>query len=81
MLVPGAASSPSDVSKVFDIFRLVMVRQDCGFDPNLVDLFICRFLRNDRDEFSVSFQIITLFFEILYSLEGSNIPRFYWFLL
>ena len=29
-----------------------MVRQDRGFDPNLVDLFSCRFLRNDRDEFS-----------------------------
>ena len=41
MLVPGAASSPSDVSKVFDIFRLVMVRQDCSFEPNLVDLFSC----------------------------------------
>ena len=29
-----------------------MVRQDRGFDPNLVDLFSCQFLRNDRDEFS-----------------------------
>ena len=27
-----------------------MVRQDRGFDPNLVHLFSCRFLRNDRDE-------------------------------
>ena len=56
MLVPGTASSPSDVSKVLDMFSLVMVRQDRGFDPNLVDLFSCRFLRNDRDEFSVSFR-------------------------
>ena len=55
MLVPGTASSPSDVSRVLDMFSLVMVRQDRGFDPNLVDLFSCRFLRNDRDEFSVSF--------------------------
>ena len=29
-----------------------MVRQDRGFDPNLLDLFSGRFLRNDRDEFS-----------------------------
>ena len=33
-----------------------IVRQDRGFDPNLVDLSSCRFFRNDRDEFSVSFQ-------------------------
>ena len=39
-----------------------MVRH--GFDPNLVDLFSCRFLRNDRDEFSVSFQNTRSFCEI-----------------
>ena len=52
-----------------------MVRQDRGLDPNLVDLFSCRFLRSDRDEVSVSFQINALFSLDLYSLEGSKIPR------
>ena len=42
----------------------MMVRQDRGFDPNLVDLFSCRLFRNDRDEFSVSFQNTRSFFEI-----------------
>ena len=41
-----------------------MVRQDRGFDPNLVDLFSCRFFRNDSDEFSVSFQTTRSFFQI-----------------
>ena len=30
----------------------LMVRQDRGFDPNLVDLFSCRFFKNDGDEFA-----------------------------
>lgn len=79
MFVPGVSRSPSDVSKVLDIFSLVMVRQDRDFDPNVVDLVSCRFLRNDRDEFlvsGISGQIIAPFFEILYSLEGLKIPRF-----
>ena len=42
----------------------MMVRQDRGFDPNLADLFSCRLFRNDRDEFSVSFQNTRSFFEI-----------------
>lgn len=54
MFVPGVSRSPSDVSKVLDIFSLVMVRQDRDFDPNVVNLVSCRFLRNDRDEFLVS---------------------------
>ena len=39
-----------------------VVRQDHCFDPNLVDLFSCRLLRNDRDEFSISFQKPRCFF-------------------
>ena len=65
MLVPGAANSPADVSKFFRHFGSLMVRQDRGFDPNLVDLVSCRLLRNDRDEFSVSFQ------------KPRSFPRFY----
>ena len=41
--------------KVNSVAFKAMVRQDRGFDPNLVDLISCRFFRNDRDEFSVSF--------------------------
>ena len=60
----------------------MMVRQDRGFDPNLVDLFSCRLLRNDRDEFSVSFQNTRSFFEIFIStlwIENSAIPLAHWF--
>ena len=39
-----------------------VVRQDHCFDPNLADLFSCRLLRNDRDEFSISFQKPRCFF-------------------
>ena len=49
-----------------------MVRQDRGFDPNLVDLISCRFFRNDRDESlgSVSFQQTRSLVKL--STHGSN---------
>ena len=49
----GAATSPSAVSKFCGILGNGQAR------PQF--LFSCRFLRNDRDEFSVSFQINVLF--------------------
>ena len=68
LLGPGAFSSPSDVMRLCDIFFFwQMVRQDCGFDPNCVDLVSCRLNeRTGRDFFSVSVQEKGCSFSILY---------------
>ena len=43
-----------------------MVRQYCGFDPNLVDLFSCLFLRNDRNDDRDEFSRLPLNFKPLH---------------